>query len=377
MGDAYPELRRAEAADRRDPAPGGGALPPHARPRHGAARRGDRGPEAPATCCPARPRSSSTTPTAFRSTSPRTPCAPGASTVDTGRLRRGHGRASATMARESWAGSGQQAQGAVWLALRDRLGPTVFTGYDEIETAGEVLALVKDGAEVDARRGRRDASRRCSTARPSTPRAAARPATAARSTGRAAAAEVLDTQKQAGDLHVHALKITEGALDGRRPRAPGGRRRAARAHPRSTTPPPTWCTRRCSHVLGPHVAQKGQLVDGDRMRFDFSHGAPLTPAEIDAHRGRGQRGDPPEPAGATPRRWRPQAAIEAGAVALFGEKYGDSVRVLTLGRGARRRRRLFGRAVRRHPRGAHRRHRPLQDRLRAAASPPACAASRR
>jgi alanyl-tRNA synthetase len=84
------------------------------------------------------------------------------------------------------------------------------------------------------------------------------------------------------------------------------------------------------HVLGPHVAQKGQLVDGDRMRFDFSHGAPLTPAEIDAIETEVNavvRQNLP----ALTEEMAPQAAIEAGAVALFGEKYGDSVRVLTLG----------------------------------------------
>jgi alanyl-tRNA synthetase len=85
------------------------------------------------------------------------------------------------------------------------------------------------------------------------------------------------------------------------------------------------------HVLGPHVAQKGQLVDGDRMRFDFSHGAPLSPAEIDAIETEVNaviRQNLP----ALTEEMAPQAAIEAGAIALFGEKYGDSVRVLTLGR---------------------------------------------
>ncbi len=82
------------------------------------------------------------------------------------------------MARESWAGSGQQAEGAVWLALRERLGATSFRGYDELETVGSVLAMVKDAVEVDRRRPATPSA--CwSTARRSTPRAAARPATAA------------------------------------------------------------------------------------------------------------------------------------------------------------------------------------------------------
>jgi alanyl-tRNA synthetase len=83
-------------------------------------------------------------------------------------------------------------------------------------------------------------------------------------------------------------------------------------------------------VLGPHVAQKGQMVDGDRMRFDFSHGGPLTADElerIEAEVNAVIRQNVP----AETKEMAPQDAIEAGAVALFGEKYGDSVRVLTLG----------------------------------------------
>jgi alanyl-tRNA synthetase len=85
------------------------------------------------------------------------------------------------------------------------------------------------------------------------------------------------------------------------------------------------------HVLGPHVAQKGQLVDGERMRFDFSHSGPLTPQEIDRIETEVNaviRQNVP----AETKTMAPQEAIEAGAVALFGEKYGDSVRVLTLGK---------------------------------------------
>ena len=85
------------------------------------------------------------------------------------------------------------------------------------------------------------------------------------------------------------------------------------------------------HVLGAHVAQKGQLVDGDRMRFDFSHGAPVTPDELDRIETEVNaviRQNLP----ADTKEMAPQEAIEAGAVALFGEKYGDKVRVLTLGR---------------------------------------------
>ena len=133
------------------------------------------------------------------------------------RLRRGDGPPAHAWRARAGPARASRPQGAVWLALRDRLGPTVFTGYDERrDHRPSCWPWSSDGAEVDAAEAGETRRRRCSTARPSTPRAAARPATGARSTGRAAAAEVVDTQKEAGDLHVHALKITEGALRARR-----------------------------------------------------------------------------------------------------------------------------------------------------------------
>ena len=233
------------------------------------------------------------------------------------------------MAREHWAGSGQEAQGAVWLQLRDRLGPTVFTGYDEIETTAEVLALVRGGAEVDAA----EAGDEVEVLFDRTP-------FYAESGGQAGdrgeiewpggRGVVADVQKEAGDLHAHAVKILEGRLSVG-PRARLEVDAARRARTRLNHSAAHLAHAALKHVLGPHVAQKGQLVDGERMRFDFSHGAPLTPAELDAIETEVNsvvRQNLP----ALTQEMAPQAAIEAGAVALFGEKYGDSVRVLTLGR---------------------------------------------
>ena len=233
------------------------------------------------------------------------------------------------MARESWTGSGQQAEGAVWLALRERLGPTSFRGYDELETVGTVLAIVKDGAEVE----RAETGEQVIVLVDRTP-------FYAESGGQAGdrgqidwpggCAEVLDVQKEAGDLHAHVVKITEGALElgaGVHLKVDAERRARTRLNHSAAH----LAHAALKHVLGPHVAQKGQLVDGDRMRFDFSHGAPLTPAEIDAIETEVNaviRQNLP----ALTDEMAPQAAIEAGAIALFGEKYGDSVRVLTLGR---------------------------------------------
>ncbi|MGF2577090.1 alanine--tRNA ligase, partial [Ralstonia pseudosolanacearum] len=142
--------------------------------------------------------------------------------------------------------------------------------------------------------------------------------------------EVLDTQKQAGDLHVHTVKIVAGALrlgDGARLTVDAERRVRTRANHSAAH----LVHAALRNVLGAHVAQKGQMVDGERMRFDFAHSGPLTADELDrieAEVNAVIRQNIP----ARTEEMAPEAAIEAGAVALFGEKYGDSVRVLTLGR---------------------------------------------
>ncbi len=234
-----------------------------------------------------------------------------------------------SLARESWAGSGQKAQGAAWLALRDRLGPTQFSGHEETEAIGEILALVKDGDEVStAALG--DTVQVLFDATPFYAESGGQAGDRGEIDGPNGAGEVRDTQRQAGDLHVHTVTITRGGLAvGDRPRLAVDADRRARTRLNHSAAHLVHAALR--GVLGPHVAQKGQMVDPERMRFDFSHGGPLTPAQLDAIETEVNaviRQNLP----AETREMAPQAAIEAGAVALFGEKYGDSVRVLTLGR---------------------------------------------
>jgi alanyl-tRNA synthetase len=217
----------------------------------------------------------------------------------------------------------------VWLALRDRHGPTRFTGYDRVEGEGEVLAIVTDGEEAAAA----GAGQTVLALFDQTP-------FYAESGGQAGDrgpahwpgghGDIVDTRKEAGDLHVHELRIAAGSL------APGVRVQLAvdadrRARTRLNHSAAHLLHAALRHVLGPHIAQKGQMVDADRMRFDFSHGGPVTDAELDAIEAEVNaviRQNLP----AETREMAAQAAIEAGAVALFGEKYGDTVRVLSLGR---------------------------------------------
>jgi alanyl-tRNA synthetase len=233
-------------------------------------------------------------------------------------------------ARASWQGSGDKAAGAEWFALRDRLGPTEFLGYEANEVTAEVLALVQGGATVD----RAELGDTVQVLFDRTPFYAESGGQAGDRHGdvewEGGRAELVDVQKAAGDLHVHTLRIVSGSLaEGRRVRLEVDA--DARLRTRANHSAAHLVHAALKNVLGPHVAQKGQLVDADRMRFDFSHGQALTPAQLDAVEAEVNaviRQNLP----AETKLMGPQEAIEAGAVALFGEKYGEEVRVLTLGR---------------------------------------------
>ncbi|MDR6533874.1 alanyl-tRNA synthetase [Caulobacter rhizosphaerae] len=231
------------------------------------------------------------------------------------------------MARANWAGSGQQGAAAAWFPIREANGPTNFVGYDTTETTGTVKAIVLDGAQVEAVQAGATVDVLLD-----------RTSFYAESGGQAGdtgvieaggvESRVVDTQKQAGDLHVHRVELA-GPLKVGDPivaSVDAAKRTTTRANHSAAH----LVHAALHHVLGPHVAQKGQMVDGDRMRFDFSHGGPLTADEIErieAEVNAVIRQNVP----AQTQEMAPQEAIEAGAVALFGEKYGDSVRVLTLG----------------------------------------------
>jgi len=233
------------------------------------------------------------------------------------------------MARENWTGSGQVTAAAEWFAIRDKVGATEFLGYEEIEATGQLLVLVEDGRQIDG-----------AATGASVQAVFDRTPFYAESGGQAGdtgeieweggRGRVTDVQKQAGDLFVHDVEVLEGALK------PGDRVRLAvdperRLATRSNHSATHLLHAALRSVLGAHVTQKGQMVDGERIRFDFSHGAPLTPEEIDrieAEVNAVVRQNLP----AETQLMAPKDAMAAGAMALFGEKYGDTVRVLTLGK---------------------------------------------
>jgi alanyl-tRNA synthetase len=232
------------------------------------------------------------------------------------------------MAREAWTGSGQVTAAAEWFAIRDKLGATEFLGYEDVEATGQVLVLVEDGRPVDgATEGAKVQAVFDRT--PFYAESGGQAGDQGEVEWEAGRARVTDVQKQAGDLFVHDLEILEGALK------PGDRVRLAvdperRQATRSNHSATHLLHAALRSVLGAHVTQKGQMVDGERIRFDFSHGAPVTPDEIDrieAEVNAVVRQNLP----AETELKTPKEAMAAGAMALFGEKYGETVRVLTLG----------------------------------------------
>ncbi len=230
--------------------------------------------------------------------------------------------------RENWTGSGEKAQAAEWFTIKDSVGASEFVGYEHLEAQAHVQALVLDGEQVkEALAG--DTVEVVFEKTPFYPEGGGQ-------AGDTGTVELLhgqgvirDTYRQAGELIVHQLEITEGTLkigDKVELKVDGHKRQTTRSNHSAAH----LLHAALKHVLGPHVAQKGQLVDADRMRFDFSHGAPLTDAEIARIEAEVNAVILQNQAAST-KLMSPEKAIEAGAVALFGEKYGDEVRVLALG----------------------------------------------
>ena len=232
-------------------------------------------------------------------------------------------------ARASWKGSGEAATEAVWLELRERLGATEFLGYETETAEGVVTALVVDGAEV----ARIDAGAEAAILVNQTPFYAESGGqmgdAGAMFSADGAEVAVRDTAKKAGDLHVHLGSVSRGALavgDTVELRVEGDRRRALRANHSATHLLHEALRRR----LGAHVTQKGSLVAPDRLRFDFSQPTALSAEDLAAIEADVNRRVWNNDEVST-RLMTPDAAIEAGALALFGEKYGDEVRVVAMG----------------------------------------------
>ena len=230
-------------------------------------------------------------------------------------------------ARAAWTGSGEAKDAKIWFEIAEAKGTTEFLGYDTETAEGVVLALVKDGAEA----GSAETGTEIAIVVNQTP-------FYAESGGQVGdtglirtdtgLAEVTDTKKAAG-VFIHNAKVIEGAIAKGQPaklEVTHSRRRAIRANHSATH----LLHEALRRALGDHVAQKGSLNAPDRLRFDFSHNAALSGGElstVEAEVNQFIRQNSP----VDTRIMTPDDARALGAQALFGEKYGDEVRVVSMG----------------------------------------------
>ena len=235
-------------------------------------------------------------------------------------------------ARAAWTGSGQAASAAVWFDILEASGQTEFTGYSGDTAQGQVVAIVCDGIRVDAA----DSGKTIAVITNQTPfyaESGGQAGDAGMITAAGLTLQVADTVKQLGKLHVHLGEVTTGRIavgDSVTLTIDTARRAQLRANHSATHLLHAALRER----LGGHVTQKGSLVAPDRLRFDFSQQVALTREQlvtVEADVNRHIR----ENTSVETRLMTPDAAIAAGAMALFGEKYGDEVRVLSMGAGKR------------------------------------------
>ncbi|MGB3502394.1 MAG: alanine--tRNA ligase [Mesorhizobium sp.] len=231
-------------------------------------------------------------------------------------------------ARKHWAGSGETGTETIWFGLRERLGATEFLGYDTETAEGVVVGLVRDGKEVDGASEGDDVFVVVNQT-PFYGESGGQVGDAGTISGEGFSIAISDTQKKADGLFVHIGKVTNGAVKvgtAVELKVAHQRRSAIRANHSATH----LLHEALREVLGTHVAQKGSLVSPERLRFDISHNKSMSAEEMErveqiANEIIVQNG------AVSTRLMSVDDARAEGAMALFGEKYGDEVRVVSMG----------------------------------------------
>ena len=235
------------------------------------------------------------------------------------------------MARAAWAGSGEAATEAVWFSVKEKVGATEFLGYDTERAEGVVTALLRGGAVVD----RLNAGEEGIAVLNQTPfyaESGGQVGDTGRISGPDMLLSVTDTEKKLGDVFAHHVKVEAGSVkvgDAVELVVEHDRRSAIRSNHSSTH----LLHEALRQVLGDHVAQKGSMVSAERLRFDFSHPKPIADEElsrVEAIVNRVVRQNEP----VVTRLMGVDDAVASGARALFGEKYGEEVRVVSMGTNA-------------------------------------------
>ncbi|MDI6839049.1 MAG: alanine--tRNA ligase, partial [Rhizobiaceae bacterium] len=235
-------------------------------------------------------------------------------------------------ARAHWAGSGDKATEAVWFELKEKFGATEFLGYSSESAEAEVQAIVKDGAVVDSA-SKGDTVQVVVNQTPFYGESGGQVGDTGVIAGDNVKLAVSETQKKGEGLFVHTATVTEGSLragDAVVMTVDHARRSRLRANHSATH----LIHEALREILGTHVAQKGSLVAPERLRFDVSHPKPMSAEElkvVEAMANEIVTQNTP----VTTRLMSVDDAIAEGAMALFGEKYGDEVRVVSMGTAVR------------------------------------------
>ena len=235
-------------------------------------------------------------------------------------------------ARSHWTGSGDKATETIWFELREKNGATEFLGYDTESAEGVIQAIVRDGASV-ASAASGDKVQIIVSQTPFYGESGGQMGDTGVITSETAKIEITDTQKEGEGLFVHIGSVVEGTVksgDEVVMTVDHARRSRLRANHSATH----LLHEALREVLGTHVAQKGSLVAPERLRFDVSHPKPMSAEELKVVEDMANeivlQNSP-----VTTRLMSVDDAIAEGAMALFGEKYGDEVRVVAMGQGVR------------------------------------------
>jgi len=235
---------------------------------------------------------------------------------------------SKELAKKNWKGSGDAAVEGIWFGIKDKLGATEFLGYSANQAEGVVLSLLKDNKEINEL-NENDEGMIIVNQTPFYGESGGQVGDTGEIVANEFKFEVTDVQKKLGDLFVHYGKVIKGSIklqDAIEMKINVERRDNTRAYHSATH----LLHESLRRVLGDHVTQKGSLVEPSRLRFDFSHMKPIPSEEIDKIENFvnimvSKKSD------VKTRLMTPDEAVNNGALALFGEKYGDEVRVLSMG----------------------------------------------
>ena len=235
---------------------------------------------------------------------------------------------SRELAKKNWKGSGDSSVDEIWFGIKDKLGSTEFLGYETNQAEGIIVFLLKNNKEVQSLKSG-DEGMLITNQTPFYGESGGQVGDTGHIVSGEFKFEVTDVQKKLGDLFVHYGKVLSGSIktkDSVEMKIDVERRDNIRAYHSATH----LLHESLRRVLGSHVIQKGSLVEADRLRFDFSHIKPISPEEINkietfVNSMVDKKSD------VKTRIMTPKEAVDNGALALFGEKYGDEVRVLSMG----------------------------------------------